>query len=262
VTGQLSTLVKRLAPEPIKPALLMARRVGRGVIASLGTPFRVRAYRTPEAWWLRGLPAPLRRVWRVEVAARGSRRIEGGSGYRPLPGFIHVDINPDAFKLDLLVRGQALPFRDSWADEVMNVHMIEHIPPATIRATFREWFRVLRGGGELQIHTPNGETFGRELVASASGDSNSFWVVQDALFGYYLHPTECTGPERFGERGDHRTLFTFPPLRSLLEEVGFSGVEDISGENPCSNWVEWSPYISRPCLEVRALKAGADLTKG
>jgi predicted SAM-dependent methyltransferase len=143
----------------------------------------------------------------------------------------------------------------------MNVHMIEHVPPPNIKPAFREWYRVLRGGGALMIHTPNGETFGRELVDSTSGNSNSFWVVQNALFGYYLHPTECTGPERLGKRGDHRILFTFPALRSLLEEVGFSRVEDISGEYPCSNWVEWSPYISRPCLEVRAVKAGVNLTR-
>jgi hypothetical protein len=134
--------------------------------------------------------------------------------------------------------------------------MIEHVPPPNIRSTFNEWFRVLRRGGELRIHTPNGEAFGRALVASASGDMDSFWAVQNALFGYYLHPAECTGPERLEGRGDHRILFTFPMLRSLLEEVGFSQVEDISGQSPCSNMVEWAPYVSRPCLEVAAVKAG------
>jgi SAM-dependent methyltransferase len=191
----------------------------------------------------------------------GSRRIEVGSGLNPLPGYIHVDIDPDSFKVDVLVRGNALPFGDSWADEVLNVHMLEHVPPPLLKATLREWHRVLKDGGELEIHTPNGESFGHALVASASGESISFWAIQNAVFGYYLHPSQGTGPERFRKRGDHRILFTFPMLRSLLEEAGFSRVEDISGAKPCTNMVEWSPYVPRPCLEVKALKVEPALGK-
>ena len=262
MNGQFTALVKRLAPEPLKPALRMARRMGRGVVASLGTPLRARAYRSPSSWWLTPLPAPLRRFWRLEVPLPGSRRIEVGSGFNPLPGYIHVDIDPDSSKVDLLVRGYALPFRNSWADEVLNVHMLEHVPVPVLKATLREWHRVLKDGGELGIHTPNGEAFGQALVASASGDSISFWAIQNAVFGYYLHPSQATGPERFGERGDHRVLFTFPILRSLLEEVGFSRVEDVSGAKPCMNLVEWAPYVPRPCLEVKALKVEPALGRG
>lgn len=129
MTGQLSELVKRFAPEPLKPALRRARRVGRAAVASLGTPLRVRAYRTPKCWWLRTLPAPLRRSWRLEAPLPGSRRIEVGSGWNPLPGYIHVDVDPDSFKVDLLVRGHVLPFPDDWADEVLSVYMIECSPP-------------------------------------------------------------------------------------------------------------------------------------
>lgn len=259
---QLTALVKRLAPEQIKPALRKARRVGRGAAASLGTPLRASAYRSPSSWWLRPLPAPLRRWWRLEVPSPGSRRIEVGSGWNPLPGYIHVDIDPNSFKVDLLVRGHVLPFIDSWADEVLSVHMIEHIPPPVLKATLREWHRVLREGGELRTHTPNGEVLGRALVDNASGKRNAFWAVQSAIFGHGCSPTNATGPERLSARGDHRMIFTFPELRDLLEEAGFSQVADVSGEDPCHHARAFASYIPGLCLEVKARKHGSALIRG
>jgi SAM-dependent methyltransferase len=256
MTGQLSALVKRFAPEPLRPALRRARRVGRAVVATLGTPLRVRAYRSPNARWLRSLPTPLRRRWRLETPSPGSRRIEVGSGWNPQPGYIHVDLDPDSSKVDLLVPGHTLPFQDGWADELLSVHMIEHVPPPVLRGMLREWFRVVRDGGSLHIHTPNGESLARALIDSLSEAGNSFWPIQAAIYGYGMAPQQVTGPERLTNPADHSMLFTFPVLRSLLEEAGFSRIENVSGEDPCYHSPYWEPYIPGLCLEVRAFKAG------
>jgi hypothetical protein len=256
VSGQFTVLVRRLAPDPLKPILLKARRVGRTVVASIGTPVRARAYRTPKPWWLRSIPTPIRRWWRLEVPLPGSRRIEVGSGWNPQPGYVHVDVDPDSRKVDLLVSGHSLPFGDGWADEVLSVHMIEHVPPPVLKAMLREWFRVMRDGAELHIHTPNGESLGRALVESISGDGNSFWPIQAAIYGYGIGPDQVTGPERLTNPADHSMILTFPVLRSLLAEAGFSRIEDVSGIDPCYHSPYWEPYIPGLCLEVRALKAG------
>jgi SAM-dependent methyltransferase len=251
---QLGVTIRRLIPEPLKPALRTVRRIPRTVVASFGTPLRVRAYRSPGSLWLRVFPAPLRRRWRLEPPSPGSRRIEIGSGLKPQPGYVHVDVDPDSRSVDLLVSGRSLPLSDGWSDEVLSIHMIEHVPPPRLRATLREWFRVLRDGGMVRIHTPNGEALGRALVESASGARNPFWAVQSAIFGYGPPPDYCTGPERLSERGDHRMVFTFPILRDLLQEAGFSGVEDVSGEDPCYHSLDWEQYVPGLCLEVRAKK--------
>jgi hypothetical protein len=254
MAGQLSKSVKRLLPEPLKPPLRAVRRISRTIVASLATPLRAHAYRSSDSWWLRSMPASLRRQWRFEPPPPGSRRIEVGSGWQPQPGYIHAEVDPDFPCVDLLVSGHSLPVRDDWADQVLNVHMIEHVPPPILRATVGEWFRVLRRGGELRLHTPNGEALGRALIDSAAGRPNPFWAVQSAIFGYYRGPTESTGPDSFTHRGDHRLLFTFPVLRSLLEEVGFREVENVSGTNECQHEGVWDSHIPGYCLEVRALK--------
>jgi SAM-dependent methyltransferase len=257
----LSVTIRRLIPSRLKPPLRVVRRMGRTALATLGTPLRAYAYRSPDSWLLRSVPPGLRRRWRLEPPVPGSRRIEVGSGPEPLPGYIHVDSDPDSRYLDFLVSGHSLPIRAGWADDLLSVHMIEHVSPLALKSTLREWFRVLRPGGMLRIHTPNGEALGRALIDSASGTPTPFWAVQDGLFGYYQKPDVCTGPERLRDRGDHRLVFTFPVLRTLLEEVGFSRVEDISGVDPCSHFLEWGPYVSGFCLEVRALKSEADFRR-
>jgi SAM-dependent methyltransferase len=248
--------VKRFVPDVLKPPLRSVRRAGRTIGAAVGTPLRARAYRSPSSWWLRSLPLPVRRRWRLDPPPLGSRRIEVGSGQTPRPGYIHVDVDPDSRSLDLLVSGNSMPVPSGWSDEVLSVHMIEHVPPPLLRATIREWFRVLKVGGTLQIHTPNGGALGRALVESASGARNHFWAVQSAIFGYGPGPEESDGPERFGDRGDHRIVFTFSVLRPLLEEAGFSQVQDVSGRDPCYHSVAWEPHVPGLCLEVTALKGG------
>lgn len=126
-------------------------------------------------------------------------------------------------------------------------------PPPILRGTLRQWLRVMRDGGTLRIHTPNGESLGRALVDSVSvGDT--FWPIQAAIFGCGMVPQQATGPERLTNPPDHKMVLTFPVLRSLLEEVGFSHVEDVSGEDPCYHSMHWEPYIPGLCLEVRARK--------
>jgi hypothetical protein len=248
--------VKQFLPDVLKPPLRVVRRAGRTIGAAVGTPLRARAYRSPRSWWLRSLPLPVRRLWRMEQPPIGSRRIEVGSGQTPRPGYIHVDVDPDSRSLDLLVSGSSMPVPSGWSDELLSIHMIEHVPPPMLRATFGEWFRVLRVGGTLRLHTPNGDALAHALVESGAG-RHDFWAIQSAIYGYGPGPDEATGPERLGDRGDHRTMFTFPILRRLLEEAGFRDVRDVSGEDPCYHSVAWEPYVPGLCLEVRAVKDGA-----
>lgn len=50
------------------------------------------------------------------------------------------------------IGGCELPFADETFDLVTNWHVIEHVPD--VRATLREWYRVLKPGGVLMIETP------------------------------------------------------------------------------------------------------------
>jgi SAM-dependent methyltransferase len=247
-------LVRNLIPGWLKPPLRVGRQILRNRIATIGSLMRAHVYQSHRGTWLGLLPRTLRRIWRLEPRPPGSRRLEVGSGQQPQPGYIHVDVDPGCRSLDLLVHGPSLPLRDAWSDEILSIHMIEHVHPPMLRPTLREWFRVLRPGGVLRLHTPNGETLGNHLVQSAAGSSTSFWAIQSAIFGYALAPDQVDGPEALTNPVDHHMVLTFPVLQSLLEDIGFEKVEDISGLDPCHHVGAWDTQVPGLCLEVRAQK--------
>jgi SAM-dependent methyltransferase len=241
-------------PGFLKPPLRPVRRGSRIAAGTFWTAVSGMAYRNPDGRWLRLLGRRIRRRFRLDAPPRGSRKIEMGPGWRPRPGYIHVDLDAASPDLDLLGSGHRLPSPDGWADEVLAVHMIEHVPPARLKDMLSEWHRVLGNGGVLELHTPDGRGIARALLHAASANKEAFWALQSALFGYGWAPAEVHRPEQFRQRGDHRTLFVFPVLAALLRQAGFSNIRDVSGVEPCHHMVDWASYVPGLSLEVLAQK--------
>ena len=215
---------------------------------------RVAAWiRTP--WWVRVVPAATRERLHLRPPPAGERRVEIGSGFSGRPGYVHVDLLPFTDDIDVLASGDELPFPEEWADEILTVHMIEHVPPPKLTATLHHWYDRLRPGGELVIHTPNGAALGQAMAAAgeASAPDDRYWAVMSAVFGYGHHPEKMTSPASLTGAADHKLVFTTPLLCSLLRDAGFVDVEDVSGTDAhCHHTRDWSPYVEGLCLEVRA----------
>ena len=82
-------------------------------------------------------------------------RLEFGGGGIPTPGYLNCDLAEGegiAFKVDLSGR---LPFPPGWADEILAVHVLEHMPWTHVQEIFQEWTRVLKRGGLMIIEVPN-----------------------------------------------------------------------------------------------------------
>jgi len=84
-----------------------------------------------------------------------SRKLEIGSGNRPLEGYEHLDINPDCPCVEYVSSMGKIPCEDNAFDEIQAIHVIEHQPWKETLATLTEWIRVLKAGGKLRIATPN-----------------------------------------------------------------------------------------------------------
>jgi predicted SAM-dependent methyltransferase len=243
MTSSLSSL-----PEEVKRPLRPIRTLGRRLRLRWNT-----AVRAPDgAPTLDLSDGALRRVL-VTLGLRrpisGPRRVEVGSGWTPQGGYVHVDVDPEAPDIDLTPRGTRLPIPDAWATHLLSIHMIEHVLPGQLEATFVEWERVLMPGGSLNLHTPNGNSIAAALVRH-----ETFWPAQGAIFGYGRSPSAYSRPEGLGDSPDHRIVFTFEILRDLLESNGFESVLDVSGEDPCHHLTGWAPFIENLCLEITARK--------
>lgn len=83
-------------------------------------------------------------------------KLELGSGYHPTPGFVHLDLNPNAPGIDIV--GPAYPLPNlarlqKW-DEIRAVDVLEHLSYRDVAAALREWASVLEPGGKLYVQVP------------------------------------------------------------------------------------------------------------
>jgi SAM-dependent methyltransferase len=95
---------------------------------------------------------------------------------------------------------------------VAAIHVVEHLPLATLTALFREAFRVLVPGGLLMIETPNAES-----IAMAATD---FW--RDPSHLAPRHPAALTvlGREHGFALEELRAIHPFPDAKRLVASEG------------------------------------------
>ena len=111
--------------------------------------------------WLQlcDVPVELRNKYDSEEARQvGSYpfRCEIGSGMNPTPGYIHLEIMPDAPSLDIRHDiANPLPFLSGTVRVLLANHVIEHVSWRSLPALVGEICRVLVPGGRALIRTPN-----------------------------------------------------------------------------------------------------------
>lgn len=142
-----------------------------------------------------------------------------GCGNKILPGYTNVDTvdSRNGMKPDVVCDIRDLKeFDDCVADEILNVHVIEHFYYWEIPALLKEWIRVLKPGGKLVTETPNLLTACQQVVnnpykASRPDANMSMWPLYGNPFEQ--DPLMC-----------HKWLFTPETLGDLLTQVGMANI--------------------------------------
>jgi GT2 family glycosyltransferase/predicted SAM-dependent methyltransferase len=112
-------------------------------------------------------------------ATREGIRLNLGSGYAPIPGFINIDnrpeVNPDLV-CDVL---EGLPYEDNSIDEIQAYDFLEHIPIGKTIQVITEIWRILKPDGHFESFTPDAE-----MGQGAFQDPThvSFWVKNSWLY--------------------------------------------------------------------------------
>ncbi len=199
----------------------LARRLRRrllGFVARLARPMRRR----------RGL-------------AHCPRKVEVGSGGTPQPGYLHIDHDSSSPHLEYVAKAHELPLPDGWADELLASHILEHVEPRYLQATLREWHRVLRPGGTIEIHTPDSAHLMGHWLDAPRGEK---WALQVAILGMGGHAGMRT-PEQITMRGDHQIFFDRDLLRESLEKTGFIDIRDLTDETDDMHTIAWKSLVPK-----------------
>lgn len=131
-----------------------------------------------------------------------------GCGTKKFREYINIDStgSPDVFA-DIT----ALPYSENYADEILAVHVFEHIFPQKSVEVLRHWHKILKPGGKLVMEMPD-----LKKVLEFFKDPKSHPAL--TMFALY-------GGEQTGRIEDvHKWCWTFDTLKPLLEQAGFKEV--------------------------------------
>jgi len=134
-------------------------------------------------------------------------------------GYINIDIRktkPSILVLDI-EKELLKPFPDNTAEEIIARDCVEHVSWRRIEDLLKDIYRVLKRGGKLYIQVPDLEAIAKKVILNPDFCFNdlcgwkaiSFWVygAQDYEYNY------------------HKSGFTIPTLRKLLESIGFRVID-------------------------------------
>lgn len=199
--------------------------------------------------------------WRVRADRRlvaglvgDDVRLNVGAGSNHLEGWVGLDLLPERPALGMDA-SRPWPLRSGAAAAINSEHLIEHLTLEQARVYFAEAHRVLRPGGVIRTSTPNLRGM-CELLLEA--DPASLAVHRE--HGYEAN-THGDMINNYFYSWDHRQIYDFETLRHLLEQIGFTEVEERpygSSRHPLLDGIDRHDpgRLERSVLCVDAVKPG------
>lgn len=139
-------------------------------------------------------------------------RLNVGCGGRRIPGYTGVDAvqRPAA---EIIARADKIPLADNSVEEIMAIHLIEHVHAWEAPDLLREWFRLLVPGGLLVLELP-------DIVKCCRNIADDYKLAgkhpdQAGMWGLYGDPRE---KDKFMA---HKWGYCFGTLKPIVQEVGF-----------------------------------------
>ena len=142
-------------------------------------------------------------------------KLHVGSGKRRIAGYTNVDADASVMP-DIVAKADSIPLGDGCADEILAVHLFEHLYRWQCDAVLKEWRRLLKPGGVLTMELPDLIKCCINLINGATGKTPG----QMDMYGLYGDPTK-ENPWMC-----HNWGWSFNTIKPLLEKHGFTEVSE------------------------------------
>lgn len=164
------------------------------------------------------------------------RRLEIGPGKERLPGFETLN-RVKTPVTDHVGDARRPPFPDNTFDIVYSSHCIEHIEWYDVEQTIREWARIVKPGGHLEVFTVDALRLMKALVCLEDtgvwpGPAPGKWKSDLTKHDPYKWAVGrlMNYPKRTGAGWEHRALITPRYLRMCFGSVGLIEVTALTDE--------------------------------
>jgi len=166
---------------------------------------------------------------------KSQRYLDIGSGKR-IPGFETLNIVGGLDVDYVLDAAKPLPFPDNTFDLIYASHILEHIPWYKTEEVLKEWCRILKPGGQLEIWVPDGLKICETLLKAELEGVNI--TEKDGWYKFNPRKDPCVwAAGRIFTYGDgtgnpthpnwHRAIFTPRYLKELFELAGLFNVREM-----------------------------------
>lgn len=171
------------------------------------------------------------------------RCLEIGPGKKPIKGFETFNLGEDerteGTDPDHVGDARKLPFPNDTFNIVYSSHCIEHIQWYDVKETIKEWARVIKPSGTLEVWTVNGYAIAKALVeyeesGTWSGPPIKEWnnkkilsILQDDP--YLWSSGRIMSYARSGDYDSnlHRVIWTPKFLKQCFKEAGLKNIRDM-----------------------------------
>ena len=147
-----------------------------------------------------------------------SIKLHIGCADQKLNGFVNIDVRKTT-ATDLVTRAWELSsFKENSVDLIYSRHMFEHLDPNDGVITLKEWYRVLKPSGTVNIVVPDLEFHCRQLLER----KHDAGQLRHALAGFYGWRDESRGGSR---HDDHKWGYIKETLEEIMINTGFKHIE-------------------------------------
>lgn len=154
-----------------------------------------------------------------------------------IPGFEGFDATPGPL-VDHIGDCRKLPFPDNTFVVVHSSHVLEHVDWWETADTVREWARVVKPGGRLEVWVPNGRAVMEAIIAYEDSGQEPPHLQPGKAFARLHKGKPYEGlvsilmnmPFKGNELQRHRSIITPVHLAKCMHKAGLYGIRDLLDE--------------------------------
>jgi predicted SAM-dependent methyltransferase len=153
------------------------------------------------------------------------KKLNLGCGAKTIQGYENVDVYKASY-IDAVYDLCEIPYNDSTISEIHSEHALEHVGYELGKKAIKEWFRVLKPGGILDLKIPDIEACASAYLRTTNNEMVNGFPAKL----WYLYTIYGIQKSQAGEADEfqcHRWGYSKESISALLTEVGFRNISVI-----------------------------------